>query len=117
MYAIRSYYVIALFFSVLAFGQNTEKKDKWTLNDCIQYAKEKNITIKSAELDKNTADVNYSQSKSSRWPNLTGSASQSLSNGNTIDPITSDYVAQQIHSTSLGLSSSMTLFQGSYNFV
>ncbi|MCO6174580.1 TolC family protein [Flavobacterium sp. NRK F10] len=104
--------IIALLFSVLTFGQDVAKKEKWTLEDCIQYAKEKNITIQSAALDQNSAEVNYSQSKSSRWPNLTGSASQSLSNGNTIDPITSDYVAQQIHSTSLGLNTSVTLFQG-----
>lgn len=104
--------IIALLFSVLMFGQDVAKKEKWTLEDCIQYAKEKNITIQSAALDQNSAEVNYSQSKSSRWPNLTGSASQSLSNGNTIDPITSDYVAQQIHSTSLGLNTSVTLFQG-----
>jgi len=84
----------------------------WSLQDCIDYAIEHNITVKDAALDKDLAEVDYSKAKSSRLPNLFGSASQSFSNGSTIDPITSDYVTDQIHSTNVGINSSMTLFQG-----
>ncbi|WP_432672971.1 TolC family protein [Flavobacterium sp. SM2513] len=84
----------------------------WTLQECIDYALENNITIKSATLDKSTAEITYDQSKSERLPNLFGSASQNFSNGNSIDPITSNYVTDQIHSTNVGINSSMTLFQG-----
>ena len=84
----------------------------WSLQDCITYAIENNITVKDAALNKSIAKVDYNKAKSSRLPNLFGSASQSFSNGNTIDPITSDYVTDQIHSTNVGINSSMTLFQG-----
>lgn len=84
----------------------------WTLQECIDYALENNITVKSAALDKSTAEITYDQSKSERLPNLFGSASQNFSNGNSIDPITSNYVTDQIHSTNVGINSSMTLFQG-----
>ena len=75
----------------------------WSLEDCITYALENNITIKDAVLSKNLAEVDYSKAKSSRLPNLFGSASQSFTNGNSIDPITSDFVSDQINCSWLNL--------------
>jgi len=83
-----------------------------SLDECIAYAIENNITVKDALLNTNIAEVNYDRAKSSRLPNLFGSASQNFSNGNSIDPITSDFVSDQIYSSNVGINSSMTLFQG-----
>ncbi|MDO6808798.1 TolC family protein [Zobellia galactanivorans] len=99
----------------IAFAQEADTSSApkvWSLQDCISYAIENNITVKDATLSKNISEVDYSKAKSSRLPNLFGSASQGFSNGTTIDPITSDYVSDQIHNTNLGVNSSMTLFQG-----
>jgi len=113
---MKSFVIIAsLFLAQLSFAQETTTKSSpkiWSLQESIAYALENNISIKDAALDKNIAAVDYSKSKSSRLPNLYGSASQSFSNGNTIDPITSSYVTEQINSTNVGLNTSMTLFQG-----
>ncbi|MEP4946259.1 MAG: TolC family protein, partial [Flavobacteriaceae bacterium] len=84
----------------------------WSLEDCISYALEHNIVVKDATLNKNIAEVDYSKAKSSRLPNLFGNASQSFSNGSTIDPITSSFVNDQIHSTNVDINSALTLFQG-----
>ena len=107
--------IASLFVASFMFGQDVSSSTPpkvWSLQDCIEYALENNITVKDATLNKNLAEVNYSKSKSSRLPNLFGSASQSFTNGNSIDPITSNYVTDQIHSTNVGLNSSITLFQG-----
>lgn len=112
---MKLFLIIASFFiAQLSFAQETATTSQkiWSLQDCIDYALENNITIKDAALDKNMAKIDYNTSKSSKLPNLFGSASQSFSNGNTIDPITSSYVTDQIHSTNVGINSSMTLFQG-----
>jgi len=93
-------------------GSTTSAPKIWSLEDCINYALENNITVKDASLNTSSAEVAYSKAKSSRLPDLFGNASQNFSSGNTIDPITSDYVTDQILSTNVGLSSSMTLFQG-----
>ena len=108
--------IIVLLFAKLSFAQEnpTDSSQKiWSLEDCIAYAIENNITVKEASLNKELADVDYNATKSSRLPNLFGSASQNFSSGNTIDPITGDYVTDQIHSTNVGINSSITLFQGS----
>ena len=110
----RFFIITTLLIAQLAFAQevNTEASKVWTLDDCLEYALENNITIKDATLNKDQAEVDYSSAKSSRLPNLYSTASQTFSNGNSIDPITSDFVSEQIHSTNLSLNSSMTIFQG-----
>ena len=99
-------------FSFAQDGSNSPTPKIWSLEDCITYALENNITIKDAALNTNIAEVDYDKSKSSRLPNVFGSASQSFSNGNSIDPITSNFVADQINSSNVGINSSMILFQG-----
>ena len=103
-----------MFFTQVGISQietDTSKK-VWTLKDCITYALGNNITIKDAALNKAQAIVNHGEAKSARLPNLFGSASQTFTNGNSVDPITSDYVTEQIYSTNVGLNSSFTIFQG-----
>ncbi|MEZ5026752.1 MAG: TolC family protein [Chitinophagales bacterium] len=84
----------------------------WSLQDCIQYAIEHNVTVKKTELDKTTAELNYKQSKYNRMPSLSGSISGNISNGAAVDPITSNFVNQQVFSNNYGLSGSLTLYQG-----
>ena len=110
-------FILILALLVLQFSPAQEASSEttpkvWSLEDCIAYAIAHNITIKDAGLDKNIAEVDYSRAKSSRLPDLFGSASQTFSNGNSIDPITSNFVSDQIVSTNVGLNTSMTLFQG-----
>ncbi|SFJ41939.1 TolC family protein [Olleya namhaensis] len=113
---MKLYLILAsLFFVQFSFAQDastTTASKVWSLEDCITYAIENNITVKEAALNKSIAEIDYSKAKSSRLPNLFGSASQSFSSGNTIDPITSSYVTDQINSTNVGINSTMTLFQG-----
>ena len=113
---MKLYFVIASFLiQQLSFAQDVSSVNSskiWSLEDCISYAIANNITVKDAGLDKNIAEVDYSASKSSRLPNLFGSASQNFSNGNSIDPITSNFVSDQIVSTNVGINTNMTLYQG-----
>ncbi|MGS0528107.1 TolC family protein [Zobellia nedashkovskayae] len=113
---MKLYLILASFlFTQVAFAQEakTDSISKvWSLEDCISYAIENNITIKDATLNKTISEVDYSKSKSAKLPDLFGSASQGYSSGTTIDPITSDYVSDEIHNTNIGINSSMTLFQG-----
>ncbi|HDZ06034.1 hypothetical protein LCGC14_0129990 [marine sediment metagenome] len=114
---MKQYIIIAsILFAHFAFAQDVETNTAskiWSLEDCITYAIENNITIKDADLNTSISEVSYNKAKSAKLPNLFGSASQNFSNGTSIDPITSDYVSDQIHSTNLGINSSVTLFQGS----
>lgn len=84
----------------------------WSLNKCINYAIANNITIKNALLNTDASEINYSQSRTERLPNLNASFGQSLTNGTSIDPITSNYVSQQIQSGNGSINSQIILYGG-----
>jgi len=107
--------IVSLLFVQFSYAQDgsyTTVKKIWSLEDCINYALENNISIKDAALNTRIAEVDYDKTKSLRLPTLFGSASQSFSNGNSIDPITSDFVPDQTHSSNVSVNSSIILFQG-----
>ncbi|WP_292010467.1 TolC family protein [Chryseobacterium sp.] len=94
------------------WGTMTQAQKVWTLQDCLDYAVTNNITVKKTVLDKNSAELNYQQQKNNKLPSLSTSASLGLTNGSSIDPITSDFVNETIFSNSYGVSSSVVLYQG-----
>lgn len=94
------------------YTAQAQQKAPWTLEDCIQYALENNITVKKSKLDINTAQVNYQQQQYNRLPTVMGNASGSFSNGSTIDPITSDFVSRSITSNNFGVNGQVVLYQG-----
>ena len=104
---MQKYLIIALFIGILAPAQKV-----WTLEDCLDYAVENNITVKKTVLDKTTASLNYQQQKNNKLPTIYGSSSLGLTNGSSIDPITSSFVNQNVLSNSFGLSGNMTIYQG-----
>ncbi|MCB4809001.1 TolC family protein [Tamlana sp. 62-3] len=97
--------------SLGVFAQESQVK-QWTFQECLEYAVEHNISIKNIEYSAETANVTLQQSKDSRLPVVNGSASQAFRNGQSIDPITSEFVDQQINTTSFGVNASVNLFQG-----
>ena len=91
-----------------AFGQHD-----WSLEDCITYAMENNIQIKQTVLNTEYNDNLLKQSRLGQIPNLNGSANYTFSWGRALDQTTYQFTEdQQINSISLGVSSSVNLFNG-----
>lgn len=103
-----------LFFIRNVTGQNDtiDLVSVWSLQDCLDYAGENNISIKDARLNKESAEINYNQSLKQRLPNLSLTLNENIAYGTSIDPITSDYISQTINSSSAGLGSQVNLFSG-----
>ncbi|MEN4760928.1 TolC family protein [Chryseobacterium sp. C39-AII1] len=104
---MKQYILIALFVGTFDSAQKI-----WTLQDCLDYAVENNITVKKTVLDKTTAQLNYQQQKNNKLPTIYGSSSFGLTNGSSIDPITSSFVNQNILSNSFGISANAVIYQG-----
>ncbi|TRZ42326.1 TolC family protein [Robertkochia solimangrovi] len=111
--------LVAVLGFFLGYGQEQRTsidpatKEVWTFEECLSYALDNNLNVLSAKLSFQSAEVNLKESKQSRLPSLSGAVSESFTNGTSIDPITSDFVNQQIWSTSVGLNTQVTLYQGS----
>ncbi|MFH0756434.1 MAG: TolC family protein [Bacteroidota bacterium] len=106
----KSYFLVFLLFGLVvqASGQR-----EWSLEDCINYAMENNIQIKQTVLNTQYNENLLKQSRLGQIPNLNGSSNYSFSWGRALDQTTYQFTDdQQIHSISLGLSSSANLFNG-----
>lgn len=93
---------------------NTQLPEKWTLEDCINYAKENNIQINTLKLSSDAAKLDWQQSKNNRLPNVNGTISQSLVNSNNADPVIGGFQTQANFSSNYGINSSMTIYNGGY---
>ncbi len=87
---------------------------QWTLQACIEYAKANNIQVRTQQLNTNSAEEDLLQSKASRLPNLTGSATQNVVHNNNANPVVGGFQSQSNLSGNYGVSSNMVLYNGGY---
>lgn len=96
--------------SVSAFAQKT-----WSLKDCINYAIENNISIKQSELDLESSEITKRGAVGNFLPNLNTSLSHSWNTGLNPDPTTNINVTATTQNSSLGINTSVTLYDGLRN--
>ena len=103
-------FIIGIFtISTLCFSQK-----KWTLQESINHALENNITIKKAENTLLINDEDITAAKGSFLPSVSGSASHSLSLGQT-QLFEGSFVNRTSNSTNLGVRVSENVFNGFRN--
>jgi outer membrane protein len=107
-----------LFFRMMiptaAFAQNNvnQPANTYSLEDCIRIALETNPQVKQAELQVQSDNNIYRQSKWQRFPSVSFSAGQGFSFGRNIDPFTNQFVQQNISSNNYQLGGQITLYSG-----
>ncbi|MCS4304907.1 TolC family protein [Chryseobacterium sp. BIGb0232] len=102
-----------LIFSLITLeilAQTPNYPARWTLDKCIEYAKENNISINSLRLSKNSAQQDLFQAKEAKYPNLNGTVSQGLFALNSNDGLHVTGAQTQ----SIGANSSMTIYHANY---
>jgi outer membrane protein len=87
---------------------------KWTLQECIEYAKMHNVQINTFRLSEQSAQQDFLLSKASRLPNLAGSASQSVTRGKNFNTSTGNFKNQTNLTGNYSLNSSVILYNGFY---
>ncbi len=93
--------------SQLAMAQQKQ----WSLRECCDYAVEHNITIKQQENQCRQQEIQLSNAKNQRLPDLSGSASQNFSFGRGLTA-ENTYTNTNTSSTSFSLGTSVPLFTG-----
>ncbi|MEM9000666.1 MAG: TolC family protein [Bacteroidota bacterium] len=88
---------------------------KWTLEECVTYAVENNISIEQFELDLENAKIDRLDAIGAFLPDFNGSTSVSESTGLVLDPQTNLRVPGTILSVSPSLSTNVVLFDGLQN--
>jgi len=95
--------------------ESSAQGDKWTLEDCINYAVKNNIGLKRQRLQTETAEVNLLKSKMNLLPSLNLGSDVSIQYGRSIDPISNGVTFLQNFRNGYQLSSGITLFSGFAN--
>ena len=93
----------------------TAQTKKWTLQECVVYALENNISIKQSALDVETAEIERSDAIGNFIPSLNGQISLASNGGLSINPTNNRFENTRFTSVSGGLSTSLTLFDGLRN--
>jgi len=106
-----------LIFILLAFiSITTQAQDKkWTLQECVEYALDNNISVKQSELDLQNAELNKKDAFGNFLPSLNASATHSWNIGLNQDPVTFDAVNSTTRNLSGGVSSGLTIYNGLRN--
>ena len=104
--------------SIISFGLmssvSAQETKIWTLQECVDYALENNISVKQSELDKNSSLEDVKAAKWNFAPNLNANASQNFNFGSSIG-VSGVRIPADFRSNNLGINSSVNLFDGFAN--
>jgi len=88
---------------------------QWTLQECVEYAVEHNLTVEQFELDLENAKIDRKDAVGNMLPSLNGQASVSNSTGFSINPTNNLPTNSSAFSANFGASANLTLFDGLRN--
>ncbi len=106
--------ILILFLPGLLRAQNESTPAKtWSLNDCIDYALNENISVRQSILTNMSNEVNKDQAEAQKLPSLSASARQNFTWSKTEDITTGESSFEGSNSRSMSLNSSVTVYNGS----
>jgi outer membrane protein len=84
----------------------------WSIDDCIQYALDKNIQVQKAQVGNDISGINLSYAKSAWYPSLSGSARENLNWNKENNTTTGSTVYKGTNGTNISINSGMTIYNG-----
>jgi Outer membrane protein len=103
-------YIIAALAVFLTAG-SSQAQQKWSLEQCIDYALKNNLSLKSSDISAKSQEIRRQQARNQRLPDLSASGSQYFSFGQSMNN-QGIYENKNSQSSSAGLSTSMNIFNG-----
>jgi outer membrane protein len=105
---VQLYFFLALIFLSLPL----HAQEKWSLNQCINYALKNNLDLQNASKDSELAGLNYHQTRWNMLPTIGAGTDAGKNFGRSVDPATNSYVNTAFFNNSYYLSASVDLFRG-----
>jgi len=87
-------------------------QDTWSLERCIRYAQENNITVQQAGANVKISALAQQQAKALRLPNVSATSNLGRQFGRTIDPTTNQFSTTSTGYNSVNLNAGISLFNG-----
>ncbi len=111
---MKKIFVLSLCTLLGIFGLNAQNSNgnKLTLQQCVETGITNNLQVQQSDLQMQSDEINWKQSKLNLLPNLNVSVSHGINQGRSIDPFTNGYINQSIATGNYSLSSGVVLFNG-----
>lgn len=106
--------ILIVFLSVVTLSSFGQTK-KWTLEECVSYALQNNISIKQSELDKEVVTTNKKDAVASFMPSVNSNASHSWNIGLNQNITKGTLENQTTQYTSAGLTVGIDIYKGLRN--
>ncbi|QWX84088.1 TolC family protein [Cellulophaga sp. HaHaR_3_176] len=106
---------IASLLIVFAFTVGSSQVKKWTLEECVSYAVDNNLSIEQYELDLQSVQIEKSDALGAFLPNLNATNSISSNTGFSINPTNNLPTNTTSFNVSGSISSNVTLYDGLRN--
>ena len=100
---------------IILIGVQSHAQKKWTLEQCVNYALENNISIKQSKLDEDLAEISKSDAFGNYLPSVNASASNAWNTGLTQDVTTGILRTQTSRNSSYNATLGVNLSQGLTN--
>ncbi len=110
-------FLTAIFFSSFCQAQDTSyitSAVQWDLATTIGYAKQNNIQLNIVRLDQKLSEQDLLLARAAKYPNLSGSATQSLTHSGNTNPVVGGFQTQSSLAGNYGLNSAWTIYRGGY---
>lgn len=101
-----------LFCATLAGVSGWSQAKKWSIEECLDYAVKHNISIQQSELDQKSSGVDKEGAIGAFLPSLNFNSSHTWNTGLNQNISTGLFVNQTVQFTSLGINSSIPIYQG-----
>lgn len=103
---------ILIIVACLLFISASAQHHLWTFQECLDTALQRNISLNESRLNNDQNLINLKQSRAAILPYLTATGREGEGFGRSLNPTTNQYVVKTTNSTSFGLSSAVTVFNG-----
>lgn len=87
-----------------------QARQKWNLKSIVDYAMANNITVRLNDIQAQSAELTYKQSKLSRYPGVNVTGNTAINSGSNQDPTTFNRITQTYLSAGLQLQTSADIF-------
>lgn len=101
---------------VLSFAFAKAQQKNWTLQECVQYAIDNNISVKQSALDIEAADADKLSALGNMLPSLNASSGVSENTGLSFNPVTNNAQTTTFLSATGRVNVGYTVFDGLRNF-
>lgn len=100
---------------LLSLGMLSGQMRKWTLEECVYYAVDNNLTIQQFELDLENSKIDRSDAIGGLLPNINGQLQAGGNTGLTFDPVSNQPTNTSIQTATGNTTASVVLFDGLRN--